>query len=1535
MDLKRKVIAILFFAIVIIVGILLLQGVAFASGQAQPIVELASSGSGNVTFASKFPGQKISGTNTTTKQAYKFQRQREGKNFSYTIFNLSPSTNYSVELSFVEHDYSSSGKRIFNVYLQGTKVLPALDIYSRAGGKNTAYQRTFLAVTDSEGRLIVWFRSDESGCKDYATISTIRIYQGTIDVMEIDAHASRNDMGLPVRFENSSSQNAYEVLLSRLGSRFNLNLLPQRLYARMSTLGHGTGDLEELVMALKYNSEVRALPFTDRFPVWENIVQSQTMTTVQFDCSSSAIPFELTVKFRAPFYPGEEKVSSAPFIYMDVTVKNTGSVSAGGTFMLAKPSKQIFAESSVTEFTTGSESGLTYKTYYHYADETMSDKDQRIATEGLCVPASEATDVDWRGSQEAEFNDYDGDTLWGWESPSGYPKTKSEVKYPVYSFYPRGYTGALWTTGDILPGSEVTKHFVFGGYTPDIVMRVNNVSYSDSTYRFRYTKDFSGLTDVFSYAVSNRASGDDLEGKSDFFDQTICSDSYFLLTSSYATQVRNLIAYTFQSFLTNTWWTESDYGREWWSVWEGTSCRFHSTVDVEYNNSWFYFQFWPGLLKKTIEEWVLYKKSNSQGTYLSHDMGAVDYAGGQVYEHDMPVEENANFTLLLYKYWKTTGDKEFMEQNFSTVKEFVNFLINCDTNNNGLPDQNTGNTLDQSTFALQSSQDQAYLGVKCLGAYIAAGEMSQSLSSPDLDFIDKCRSQAELINQTLAYELWREDHYAVSLDFGADEEDREAYHIYTENGLLLPMSASANPLLYAVNRENMKKDLSEATHRTLKEYGCTHSTYDAYNEWVSQNIWRDSAACLFGVALEKGNPLSLSRLYWEAEKYFAKYLNGGYWDVVLYPGWDQGAGNKCLSKSERFPGIKTQRSASGEKGVGGGDSGGSVNYDQSLGYYPRGAASLGLIDAVAGLRLDIPSGVLWYKPTTFPLRVPIFARADWNNPDPTKRIPVLYFQNSSSPPVIENANLLPSKVREMKVLDILGLSAGEHALSPDGDGTNDETTIRYTLQTGSNVRTSIWDGAQRVKEFGPVNRSVGEKSFTWDGKDDSGLPVRDGFYTARIDARPFDSNYVTDPASTKVFVNNSIPNLSKIWYLAEGYTGWNETGGEFEEYILIQNPTDVEANVTVTFMLPGGETRTRSYRIPAESRFTISVDSILPAAEVSAKVTSDVVIAVERAMYFNGRRAGHDSIGITKPSEEWYLAEGYTGEDFDEYVLIQNPSDEDASVKCEFLTSAGKKVTKNYSVQEHSRFTIHVDDFLPNDEVSTTITSSKPVVVERAQYLNWMKAGTCSIAARSASRDWYLSEGYTAEGFETWVLIENPQDEYNNVLVTFMDNSGNTTIKHYRINPLSRFTISVDQILEASEVSVSVRSEYPVLVERAMYWNERSDGHATIGTPTPDKAWYFPEGYTADGFETWVLVQNPNDVIANVQMTFMTNNGTKVEKNYTVNPKRRFTVNVGEIVPDSQVSTYVKADVFIVAERSVYFNGRSGGTNTVGIRGIW
>ena len=108
-----------------------------------------------------------------------------------------------------------------------------------------------------------------------------------------------------------------------------------------------------------------------------------------------------------------------------------------------------------------------------------------------------------------------------------------------------------------------------------------------------------------------------------------------------------------------------------------------------------------------------------------------------------------------------------------------------------------------------------------------------------------------------------------------------------------------------------------------------------------------------------------------------------------------------------------------------------------------------------------------------------------------------------------------------------------------------------------------------------------------------------------------------------------------------------------------------------------------------------------------------------------------------------------------------------------------------------------------------------------------------------------------------------------------------------------------------------------------MYGEDRTWGHDSIGAADPSQEWYLAEGSTGPGFETWVLVQNPNDTEAEVDITYMTPEGPVQGPSETIPANSRQTYNVASTIPDCwEVSTKVTSDEPVIAERAVYGDSR-------------
>ncbi|MDI6831804.1 MAG: hypothetical protein QME88_10795 [Actinomycetota bacterium] len=410
------------------------------------------------------------------------------------------------------------------------------------------------------------------------------------------------------------------------------------------------------------------------------------------------------------------------------------------------------------------------------------------------------------------------------------------------------------------------------------------------------------------------------------------------------------------------------------------------------------------------------------------------------------------------------------------------------------------------------------------------------------------------------------------------------------------------------------------------------------------------------------------------------------------------------------------------------------------------------------------------------------------------------------------------------------------------------------------------------------------------------------------------------------------------WFLPEGYTG---TG--FDEWVLVMNPSAKMVRVRMTFQTLEEEVEGPLLEAMPGSRVTVHVNEWVPERHVSTMVTAidGGRIMSERAMYMfgtvDGKWGAHDSIGIMVPNPVWYLPEGATYYGFDEWVLIQNPNNTPVKTRVQFLGRGGVVREFVTEIGAGRRYTVHVNEHVPDTEIATRVESltvvggeALPVFAERAMYmatLDGKRGAHDSIGLSTPAPEWYLPEGTTRPGFDEWVLVMNPNDAGTDVRATFLTPEGVGGTYDFHMEANSRFSIHVNDFVPDRDVSTVVASldGTEILAERAMYMNTpdgKRGAHASIGSSRTDISWYLPEGTTRPGFDEWVLVQNPNDEAAEVRVVFLGPQGEANRIIFTMQPNSRFSVHVNEFVHDLDVSTVVESvgvnPVGVLAERAMY-----------------
>jgi peptidoglycan/xylan/chitin deacetylase (PgdA/CDA1 family) len=166
----------------------------------------------------------------------------------------------------------------------------------------------------------------------------------------------------------------------------------------------------------------------------------------------------------------------------------------------------------------------------------------------------------------------------------------------------------------------------------------------------------------------------------------------------------------------------------------------------------------------------------------------------------------------------------------------------------------------------------------------------------------------------------------------------------------------------------------------------------------------------------------------------------------------------------------------------------------------------------------------------------------------------------------------------------------------------------------------------------------------------------------------------------------------KTWYFAEGCTRLG-----FEEWICLLNPSASAAMASCDFMTSDGQEIRRDLALPATSRTTLDVASVVGSEkDVSLAVTADTDIVAERPMYFRYHgvwSGGHDVMGSDSPKSDWYFAEGCCRDGFDTWLCIANPSADEALIDIRYYCGDGiSEERSGLSIAPHSRFTVPVHE---------------------------------------------------------------------------------------------------------------------------------------------------------------------------------------------------------------------------------------------------
>jgi hypothetical protein len=634
----------------------------------------------------------------------------------------------------------------------------------------------------------------------------------------------------------------FSLLNSRLGSRFSFSLLNEKQSMQTGSLGFDMDEQTGLLIGVEVNNKFYCFR-TTKLPRNASYLKNQKL---KFGPASMEItgetPEGIQINFTlvSSFTPSKDLADSVaiktqifPAFYLQVDVVNKSQKNTdcklkvalaktpvkGFNFMALEPMKPDNAEQTVL-----------------FRDNT--DKDVKLALSAINNPA--------KGTFNSE-----------------------------------GFGGLFY---DFSLAPKANKEFtqIYATYNNDTVIEDRRVN---QDLKFYYTHYWKNIDEVLKYANEN-------------YEQNIRLTQNFensLMNGNLTKEEKWVLALTFHTDLANTYFLLDENKQPRFYVSEG---RFKhlSTVDVAHETEVSAI-FCPWRLKLQLSQWTNYiaraeltvsanpaqnKPSYQQGMtaaeygpYLYHDVGDLPFVSETAnynYGPHMAVEENTSFVLLLYYYWKISGDDAFVKSMLGTVDVLMQSVINRDTNGNGIADKAYGWTTYDANEALKLSPENTFLGAKQLSAYAVAAEMFRALANMEqVESIDATKKgvvdgegagfknqgvavnneslrnkqalhyeqEANLILSTLKKAQKKYGFIPVSLDETFPKWNQRS--VVIGEGLFLPGLVGCKSTLLKQLAEVLKKDYATTYAQSITDYGIKLTTQEG-TTWFSKTIVADVVA---------------------------------------------------------------------------------------------------------------------------------------------------------------------------------------------------------------------------------------------------------------------------------------------------------------------------------------------------------------------------------------------------------------------------------------------------------------------------------------------------------------------------------------------------------------------------------------------------------------------------------------------------------------------------------------------------------------------
>lgn len=352
--------------------------------------------------------------------------------------------------------------------------------------------------------------------------------------------------------------------------------------------------------------------------------------------------------------------------------------------------------------------------------------------------------------------------------------------------------------------------------------------------------------------------------------------------------------------------------------------------------------------------------------------------------------------------------------------------------------------------------------------------------------------------------------------------------------------------------------------------------------------------------------------------------------------------------------------------------------------------------------------------------------------------------------------------------------------------------------------------------------------------------------------------------------------------------------------LVISNFAEIPVGGTITRFAVEGVARQQRFAVPARSTLEVDAMAGVQSGFVSALVESQgaALVVEQRTLH----RAGNAvSSCASTPSGTWFLADGFTGADSVDQIVVTNPSLDSAILDVSFVTAIGERnpqSLKGVVVPPESVRVFDVADLDARNEVIAAVAvraSVGRVVVGRSQhYLGRGRLGyTMSLAASATSNRWFFADGEKSANVNEEYVIYNPSATDHQLTFILADDqgvavdpvtvtapgrrvtkfapSGLSALPDGRYSVIVSVTSSVDQAAgNGASLGAGANFGESVVIERVSTRQENKSTASTVilGAASASRAWIAASG-VAIGVADALRVFNPGSLPATFRVSYL------------------------------------------------------------------